>query len=55
MIVDVYAHHIKRRIGAVVVVLLNVVGRSWKYRWICKQCGYEWKGNAPDRVEHAKH
>ena len=51
---DVYAHHLKQRIGTVAVALLSLLGRSWRYRWICKQCGYEWKERAGDRTERYK-
>lgn len=42
---EVYYHHMNRRLGAIAIAFLNVVGRSWKRKWICKQCGYEWKDN----------
>jgi hypothetical protein len=52
---DVYDHHLNRRVGVIAVAFLSFVGRSWRRRRICKQCGYGWKdgsGKRPDRLGH---
>lgn len=47
---DVYDHHLNRRVGVIAVAFLSFLGRSWKRKWICKLCGYEWKSDAGGRV-----
>jgi hypothetical protein len=43
---DVYDNHLDRRVGT----FLGFFRRSWRQRWICKLCGYEWKNKPGART-----
>jgi hypothetical protein len=46
---DVYYHHFSRRIIAVLSAMFGLLLPWLSRKWVCKQCGYEWKDKSSER------
>ena len=46
---DVYYHRFSHRLAALVATLFSFLVPWLSYKWVCKQCGYEWKDKYPAR------
>jgi hypothetical protein len=46
---DVYYHRFNHRFVAFVATMFSFLVPWLSYKWVCKQCGYEWKDKSPVR------
>lgn len=46
---DVYYHGFNRRFAALAAELFGFLVPWLSRKWVCKQCGYEWKDKSSDR------